>query len=806
MSAWSHALSCMRDIIGGHAAILHHLATKSVDKHPIAKSRSLLSNAAAAAAHCLFVTCGHIHGLTRVAGRAGQRPISAAPKLWISELRSHAPPAPGETGDSQWIKEAQAAFKSHSAATYHASFETAVKSGSQAVFKWLANATKAASPSLQISSQTVAEEIRSFRQRVSQLDQRCCPIAEQAAVETAAGLLSRSRNSLLHGSDPPTAFGNQSDGGSAALFAAPSMVARLCRKRPASKASARLPIAAIRPASYDVTVCLFITALLDLVWARADISSSFASVEIAHLFKGGSRDPGAIKSFRPLGLAEPFLSIIVDLLHLRIAHLTREFVGPLQLGGRSDPRSHILRFRVASSSRASLSLPSADTQGDARFGYGGGRHAQITLQLGHANIRPRNLLLFVSLLSKHVLRVRVSSGNGVIGLLEPVQLKGGGMVQGLGISNPGYNLLPAHLQSRILSAVPLACTRVAPPLLAAYYSARKDDVHYNMSLDVDNVRFRVWRLQKALDTAKGVWTATVRATASSILGACESDAERLLIFDWMRALDLPLVALFTDDFRTCSSSPACNLLVVSAVSSYARERGIVYECGPTEKSTISFEGLPAELDASAMAAHLNCLQGGTPTISPPVGRFLGAPEAAKKPAYEAAQDAIAQRDAVVSRGTCAAASSLQWPLAARRLYFTHGRSTVEYLLPLTVEHPRAAYRLNCLQERWAHAVLVGPWPGQRPRLSSECRNIILSDLGWTPLWHFTVGAAIMLRQRLLLAEHNQDDLSWLLRGCSPKSWTARVIAYQDRFQIPDADIQPNCPNVSLSAPSSPIPA
>ena len=291
----------------------------------------------------------------------------------------------------------------------------------------------------------------------------------------------------------------------------------------------------MRPAARDIVLCLCIPAVIDLTWAIADVSRFLTAVEIAHAFKGGKRDPDDIQSFRPLGIAEPLLSIVVDFLHLRTAYRVNHFVGSLQLGGRADPRCHIVRFESAAAARKSLGLPYVDNHGDARFGYDGGRHAQILLQLHRAGCDPRDVLIFAAILSKHALLIRVTNASGTVALLEPIQLIGGGMVQGLSMrEQPRLHTSPVHLQDEILSSVPTACTCASPPLLEAFLATKTDDVHRNMNLCTHNVRLRVWRIQSALELSGNVWSASARAAAFAAMEVCESDAERLLILDWMR--------------------------------------------------------------------------------------------------------------------------------------------------------------------------------------------------------------------------------------------------------------------------------
>ena len=111
-----------------------------------------------------------------------------------------------------------------------------------------------------------------------------------------------------------------------------------------------------------------------------------------------------------------------------------------------------------------MGLPTISAQGDARFSYDGGRRGQVLLQLHRASSPPREWLLSHSLLSKFSSHVQVLGKHGAIGLLAPLRLPGGGMVQGLSNSGAQYSLLASRLELRLRAAAPAAAPAVDPAL------------------------------------------------------------------------------------------------------------------------------------------------------------------------------------------------------------------------------------------------------------------------------------------------------------------------------------------------------
>ena len=55
-----------------------------------------------------------------------------------------------------------------------------------------------------------------------------------------------------------------------------------------------------------------------LSWAMSDFDKGMLHIEVDHLYKGKRKSPHALSSFRPIGLAEPTLTVLVELLFGRV--------------------------------------------------------------------------------------------------------------------------------------------------------------------------------------------------------------------------------------------------------------------------------------------------------------------------------------------------------------------------------------------------------------------------------------------------------------------------------------------------------
>lgn len=551
-----------------------------------------------------------------------------------------------------------------------------------------------------------------------------------------------------------------------------------------------MPNAALHAATSRRHVCLLLVAFVDTIWALADLDPGLTTIDTTHIYKGRGKDPADVRSFRPLGIARPLLSLVVDVLHLRLSYFIRRFVGPRQLGGLCDSRCHVVVFRSIRAARRHLKLPSVDGLVDAKFGFDGGRHSQALAQLHLTAAHPRDWLITDALLRTFTIHVRVMDPAGLVGLLDPVHPDGGSMVQGLSASGDLYTLLPAALEDRLCSTLPLACAEVPTTLLEAYRSTAAGDVDTNMCLDLDDVRLRAWRLESLMRhvPANGIWPASAIPKVIHLFQRCASDAERLLLLGWVAHRDPVALALFIDDARALFSSPAACIIGLQAISPYAAERGVVYESGGKEKSVVLPDGLTGPGRDVLQLALSGCLQSGTPTVVTHAVS-MGIAENIHLSEAQTTLVQIEHRGAQVTRGACTAAQGVPWPLAARRLYLSRGHSTIAHLLPFVIGYQHAALRLNALQSRWAHAALMGPWIGRRPCLSRATRKQLMADLGWTSLWVSAVVGSIVFRQRLLLdgpyfahgrlaAQHTQPDGSWM----------AAVRSLQLRFRVSDFDL------------------
>ncbi len=120
----------------------------------------------------------------------------------------------------------------------------------------------------------------------------------------------------------------------------------------------------------------------------------------------------------------------------------------------------MLVFKSSRAARHKLNLPTIDIQGDARFGYDGGRNGQTLVALAESGTEPRERLLIESLLLKHSLHIRVVVDGRLLGLLQPIHLRGGGMIRGFSLSGVLYTLLPSRYDTAMRATLPLACNTV----------------------------------------------------------------------------------------------------------------------------------------------------------------------------------------------------------------------------------------------------------------------------------------------------------------------------------------------------------
>ena len=135
--------------------------------------------------------------------------------------------------------------------------------------------------------------------------------------------------------------------------------------RKESKGSARLPAAAVRALADSQGGTHMLTGSLDLTWAIVAISNELAAIDVLYSYKGKGKDPSLVKSFRALGLADPLLSVVVDMLLLRLWPFIDGYVGAAQLGGRGDQRYLIIAARAVRTMRQQVGLPTVSPFADA---------------------------------------------------------------------------------------------------------------------------------------------------------------------------------------------------------------------------------------------------------------------------------------------------------------------------------------------------------------------------------------------------------------------------------------------------------
>ena len=131
------------------------------------------------------------------------------------------------------------------------------------------------------------------------------------------------------------------------------------------------------------------------------------------------------------------------------------------------------------------------------------------------------------------------------------------------------------------------------------------------------------------------------------------------------------------------------------------------------------------------------------------------------PAASSADDVlkqIMQRAAFTLGKITREAELVRWPFVARYFYFERAWSNLDNMLPLAVLAKRAAFHQNALRNRWAHAVLYGPWQGRRPPLAPHAVTMLLSDLAWDPLWDATIVKTISLLQRFNCGDPDNDHV------------------------------------------------
>ena len=71
----------------------------------------------------------------------------------------------------------------------------------------------------------------------------------------------------------------------------------------------------------DTCVAAMITWYAELIYVTAEVGTLLPQIQIHHKYKGGGKNPEKIGTYRPLGLADPLLSLLSD---VRVDLLTEE--------------------------------------------------------------------------------------------------------------------------------------------------------------------------------------------------------------------------------------------------------------------------------------------------------------------------------------------------------------------------------------------------------------------------------------------------------------------------------------------------
>ena len=196
------------------------------------------------------------------------------------------------------------------------------------------------------------------------------------------------------------AYASSDDQKEFALFTPEDMVRQLLAKRKPAKAASRLPNAAPFASRHIPSLLALLTAFCDCALALGEVGSVLPIVLILHMFKGRGLDAGVVQSFRPLGQADPLLYLLADLVQLRSGERISLYVGAHQHGGHTDSRFLVIMQRDTRVSRARLRLPTIQCSLDAKYGFDGGRHAQLLCLLHQARVGSFDWIIIRSLLTR----------------------------------------------------------------------------------------------------------------------------------------------------------------------------------------------------------------------------------------------------------------------------------------------------------------------------------------------------------------------------------------------------------------------
>ena len=118
-----------------------------------------------------------------------------------------------------------------------------------------------------------------------------------------------------------------------------------------------------------------------MILTVSEVGTRFPQIQVHHKYKGHGKDPNKVGSHRPLGMSDPLLSLLPDIIYTRMSAQTAAYAGPSQQGGHTDSRFMVIMQSDAKGIRHKIGLPTVESNADARYGLDGGRHVQVLCQL-----------------------------------------------------------------------------------------------------------------------------------------------------------------------------------------------------------------------------------------------------------------------------------------------------------------------------------------------------------------------------------------------------------------------------------------
>ena len=808
---WFAALTRLDCVAANMSACFHALAACAVLSPPRASQRSAVVTAVRVLFDVIVCHGGHAADLCRMCRQGAQQRNASADHLIKSARAEHqrlvslasSHPADEQIASaarvqSNWVDVALASRSRLMRPFLHQSWIHAAAGGDASLQRWLSSQAARTNARLPTRTDREAACVVEFRSRIGRLDSRCCAAADEAAKTRMEAEKCRRTGRIRMRQAPPmiAARDNRELATSSIqpLFVTTATVATSIRRRPAGKASSKLPWAAMRAAASIAPWLELVHGTLEVDWAFVDFDDQSIEVEIEHLHKGRGKPADAPSSHRPLGIGHPLTSLRSDLLRLRQVNGLVQLAGASQLGGLRDPRMVVVARDQAACKRRRIDLPSAELAGDARFGYDGGRHCRFMESSSAAGSSDRDWLLTHRLLTGHTLHVRDCNENGCMSLIPVPNAGGGGTIQGLSISGPLYNPTTVACAQWSAAAVPFACTEVHPVVCEAYKCTRTLEPEGYWRGNAFHARSVAWAIERAIDEARHA-----RTSELSLLNKCVdwmralcTDAERLLALDMLGEAGGEAISAFVDDLQARYSSPWSLKLGTSAVSDGARHNGVVYEAGPTGKTLVLFDGFPAEATANITTQLGPVMLGNVPRpalchdlLGVP-GSFAPSsaahwlkrtPALVNRASRGPILSKIGVRAAVGIRAAAGKATECPWPLIARRFYLGSVEAKISYLAPLVIGLHSAGLRVTAIQARCALAAVTGQvtWP-KTLRMPGDLRRRISEDLGWQCWWTLARASAIML---LYACESDHKDFAHS-RLCAngedlaPGSWAHSV--------------------------------